>query len=175
MTRKGWVLALNANLTGPNPFVGTLVLRGAAAKDKEIKSITSRLIGTLMGPDPKPRIERKAGAGPWSSCRAVLLPCRLGLVARKGRPGHRVRAAVQRRCNHRRPRRQGTSAADHAILKELARPEGSFVPLMTAIVDLTARARRAQDEDGGVLRTAQVHDRIEPPGLPLGFRRRRAL
>ena len=30
------------------------------------------------------------------------------------------------------------SAADHAILKELARPEGSFVPLMTAIIDLTA-------------------------------------
>ena len=44
--RKGWVLALNANPTGPNPFVGTLVLRGAAAKDKEIKSITSRTEGS---------------------------------------------------------------------------------------------------------------------------------
>jgi len=50
MARKGWVLALNANQKVANPFVGTLVLRGAAAKDKEIKSITSRLIGTLMGP-----------------------------------------------------------------------------------------------------------------------------
>ena len=30
------------------------------------------------------------------------------------------------------------SAADHAILKALARPEGSFVPLMTAIIDLAA-------------------------------------
>ena len=134
MARKGWVLAWNANLTGPNSFVGTLVLRGAAAKDKEIKSITSRLIGTLMGPEPKPRIERKAGrvlvvvprgpaAGGW-----VWWPEKEDLVIGFALPSNAdaIIAALDGKA---------PSAADHAILKELARPEGSFVPLMTAILD----------------------------------------
>ncbi len=134
MARKGWVLAWNAKLTGPNSFVGTLVLRGAAAKDKEIKSITSRLIGTLMGPEPKPRIERKAGrvlvvvprgpaAGGW-----VWWPEKEDLVIGFALPSNSdaIIAALDGKA---------PSAADHAILKELARPEGSFVPLMTAILD----------------------------------------
>ena len=84
MARKGWVLAINANLTGANPFVGTLVLRGAAGKDKEIKSITSRLIGTLMGPDPKPRIEPQGGACHGCRSSRARRQRRLGLVGRKG-------------------------------------------------------------------------------------------
>ena len=138
MARKGWVLALNANPTGPNPFVGTLVLRGAAAKDKEIKSITSRLIGTLMGPEPKPRIERKAGRvlvvvprGPAADGGWVWWPEKEDLVIGFMQPSNSdaIIAALDGKA---------PSAADHAILKELARPEGSFVPLMTAIVDPTA-------------------------------------
>ena len=170
MARKGWVLALNANLTGPNPFVGTLVLRGAAAKDKEIKSITSRLIGTLMGPEPKPRIERKAGRPGRRSARSCCRR-RLGLVARKGRPGDRAHAAVQLRRHHRRSRRQG------ALRGRSCHPQrtGQAGRQFRAAHDGDPRSdRRDQDEDGGVLRTAQDHDRIEPPGLPLGFRRRRA-
>ncbi len=138
MARKGWVLALNANLTGSNPFVGTFVLRGAAsAKDKEIKSITSRLIGTLMGPDPKPRIERKAGRvlvvvprGPTPEGGWVWWPEKEDLVIGFVLPSNSdaIIAALDGKA---------PSAADHAILKELARPEGSFVPLMTAIVDPT--------------------------------------
>ena len=141
MARKGWVLALNANLTGPNPFVGTLVLRGAAAKDKEIKSITSRLIGTLMGPEPKPRIERKAGRvlvvvprGPAADGGWVWWPEKEDLVIGLMQPSNSdaIIAALDGKA---------PSAADHAILKELARPEGSFVPLMTAILDPTAATR----------------------------------
>ncbi|MGA9924129.1 MAG: hypothetical protein WBQ29_12075, partial [Isosphaeraceae bacterium] len=141
MARKGWVLALNANLTGPNPFVGTLVLRGAAAKDKEIKSITSRLIGTLMGPEPKPRIERKAGRvlvvvprGPAADGGWVWWPEKEDLVIGLMQPSNSdaIIAALDGKA---------PSAADHAILKELARPEGSFVPLITAILDPTAATR----------------------------------
>jgi hypothetical protein len=135
MARKGWVLALNANLNGANPFVGTLVLRGAAAKDKEIKSITSRLIGTLMGPEPKPRIERKAGRvlvvvprGPAADGGWVWWPEKEDLVIGFMQPSNSdaIIAALDGKA---------PSAADHAIVKELARPEGSFVPLMTAILD----------------------------------------
>ena len=114
------------------------MLRGAAAKDKEIKSITSRLIGTLMGPEPKPRIERKAGRvlvvvprgtaadGGW-----VWWPEKEDLVIGFMQPSNSdaIIAALDGKA---------PSAADHAILKELARPEGSFVPLMTAILDLPA-------------------------------------
>ncbi|MGZ3388640.1 MAG: hypothetical protein ACXVCF_03510 [Isosphaeraceae bacterium] len=141
MARKGWVLALNANPTGANPFVGTLVLRGAAAKDKEIKSITSRLIGTLMGPEPKPRIERKAGRvlvvvprGPAADGGWVWWPEKEDLVIGLMQPSNSdaIIAALDGKA---------PSAADHAILKELARPEGSFVPLMTAILDPTAATR----------------------------------
>ncbi len=135
MARKGWVLALNANLAGPNPFVGTLVLRGTAAKDKEIKSITSRLIGTLMGPEPKPRIERKAGRvlvvvprGSAADAGWVWWPEKEDLVIGFMQPSNSdaIIAALDGKA---------PSAADHAILKELARPEGNFVPLMTAILD----------------------------------------
>lgn len=137
MARKGWVLALNANQKGANPFVGTLVLRGAAAKDKEIKSITSRLIGTLMGPEPKPRIERKAGRvlvvvprGSSANAGWVWWPEKDDLVIGFMQPSNSdaIIAALDGKA---------PSAADHAILKELARPEGSFVPLMTAILDPT--------------------------------------
>ncbi len=137
MARKGWVLALNANLKGANPFVGTLVLRGAAAKDKKIKSITSRLIGTLMGPEPKPRIERKAGRvlvvvprGSAVDAGWVWWPEKDDLVIGFMQPSNSdaIIAALDGKA---------PSAAGHAILKELARPEGSFVPLMTAILDPT--------------------------------------
>ncbi len=138
MARKGWVLALNANPSVANPFVGTFVLRGAAAKDKEIKSITSRLIGTLMGPEPKPRIERKAGRvmvvvprGSAADAGWVWWPENEDLVIGFMQPSNSdaIIAALDGKA---------PAAADHAILKELARPEGSFVPLMTAILDLTA-------------------------------------
>jgi len=137
MARKGWVLALNANQKVANPFVGTLVLRGAAAKDKEIKSITSRLIGTLMGPEPKPRIERKAGRvlvvvprGSAADAGWVWWPEKEDLVIGFMQPS--ISDAIIAALDNKVP-----SAADHAILKELARPEGSFVPLMTAILDPT--------------------------------------
>ena len=57
--RNGWVLSVGAGAKGSNPLVGTLVLRGAAVKD--LKSITSRLMGMMMAVEPRPKIDRRAG------------------------------------------------------------------------------------------------------------------
>ena len=139
MARKGWVLALNSNQKGANPFVGTFVLRGTTApKDKEIKSISSRLIGTMMGPDPKLKIEHRAGR--------VLVVVQRGTAPQAGwvwwaekddlvigfmQPSDSD--AIMGVLDGKTP-----AAAEHANLKALASPEGSFVPLMTAIIDFTA-------------------------------------
>ncbi len=138
MARKGWLLALNANQKEPHSLIGTLVLRGAAAKDKETKSITSRLIGTVMGPDPKPRIERKDGRvlvvvprGSAANAGWVWWPEGDDLVVGFIQPSDSdaIIAALDGKT---------PSAADHAILKDLARPEGGFLPLLTAILDPAA-------------------------------------
>ncbi len=136
MARKGWVLAINTTPKGPGPLVGTLVLRGASsAKDKEIKSISSRLIGMLMGSDTKPRIDRKAGRvmvvvprGPAADAGWVWWPEKDDLIIGFAHPtnAEAITAAIDGKA---------PSAADHPVLKELSSPEGSFVPLMTAMVD----------------------------------------
>ena len=65
------------------------------------------------------------------------------------------------------------SAAEHAVLSEIVKPEGSFMPLMTAFIDPSAVPSQAPTQDGSVLREAQG-GRAEAHGLPLGLRRRRA-
>jgi hypothetical protein len=135
---KGWVLALNGDHRGPDHLLGTLVLRGAAAKDKETKSISSRLLGTLMGPDPKPKIERKDGrvlvvvpTGSAEDAGWVWWPEKDDLVIGFGKPSSAD--AIISSIDGKSP-----SAADHAILKQLAEPEAGFVPVMTAILDPAA-------------------------------------
>jgi hypothetical protein len=133
MAQKGCVLALNASQNGPNPFVGTIVLRGGSTKQN--KALSSRLLGLLMGPDPKPRIERQNGrvmvhvprrSSPDSGW--VWWPEREDLVIVFMQPSDA--ASIQSALDGRSP-----SAADHPIIKELARPEGSFTPLMRAMFD----------------------------------------
>ena len=119
--------------------MGTLVLRGTtASKEKEIKSISSRLIGTMMGPDPKPKIERRAGRvlvvvprGTAPEAGWVWWAEKDDLVIGFTQPSDFD--AIMGVLDGKTP-----SAAEHANLKALASPEGSFVPLMTAILDFTA-------------------------------------
>ena len=103
--RNGWVLSVGAGAKGSNPLVGTLVFRGAAAKD--LKSITSRLLGMMMAAEPRPKIERKAGRVLIAVPRGTRGRRGLDLVAREERPRGRVHAALRRRRDHREPRRQG--------------------------------------------------------------------
>lgn len=112
MARKGWVLAINTTPKGPGPLVGTLVLRGASsAKDKEIKSISSRLIGMLMGSDTKPRIDRKAGRvmvvvprGPAADAGWVWWPEKDDLIIGFAHPtnAEAITAAIDGKCLPRR-------------------------------------------------------------------------
>jgi hypothetical protein len=133
-THRGWVLAVSGSQDPKNPVLGTLVLRGLAAK--EVRPLSSRLMGMLMGSD-KPRIERKAGrvlvvlssatsesSGVWWPEKDDLV---LGLTG--GSDADSIIAALDGKT---------PSATDHAVLAALAKPEGSFVPLMTAFVDPSA-------------------------------------
>jgi hypothetical protein len=132
--RNGWVLALNGTTKPTSPFVGTLVLRGAAAKD--MKPITSRMLGMLMG-DAKPRIDRKSGrvlvvvpSGPSPEAAWVWWPEKEDLVIGPSIGDVEAMLGV---IDGKTP-----SALDHAVIKELARTEGTFTPLMTALVDCAA-------------------------------------
>ena len=127
-----------------------------------------------MGPDPKPRIERKDGRvlvvvprGSAANAGWVWWPEGDDLVVGFIQPSDSdaIIAALDGKT---------PSAADHAILKDLARPEGSFVPLMTAILDPAAAPAEPKSKLTEFVRSAQIHNRPEPAGLPLGVRRRRA-
>lgn len=134
--RSGWVLAVNAGPKANGPPVGALVLRGAASKEN--KPLSSRLLGSMMGAEAKPRIERKSGRvlvivpsgitpdGGW-----VWWPEKNDLVIGFFHPSNAeaILAAIDGK---------SPSAADHDVLKQLARPEGSFQPLMTALIDPAA-------------------------------------
>ena len=171
-TKKGWLLAIHATAKPESPIRGTLVLRGMAAK--EVRSLSSRLMGMLMGSD-KPKIERRSGRvlvllssethpanGVWWPEKDDLV---LGLT--DGSEADTVIAALDGKT---------PSAADHAVLNELSRPEGTFMPLMTALVDpvgLPAVHDRATEPARGLPRARQVVGN-HPLRLSLGLRRRRA-
>ena len=57
MARKGWALGLAADPQAPTGVRGVLVLRGVV--NKEMKPLFSRLMGTFMSAEVKPKIERK--------------------------------------------------------------------------------------------------------------------
>jgi hypothetical protein len=134
--RNGWVLAVSGGQKGGNPFVGTLVLRGAASKEN--KPLTSRVLGTIMGAEAKPRVERKAGrvlvavprgAGPEGGW--VWWPEKNDLAIGFMQPSDAdaILAVIDGKA---------PSAAEHAVLAQLAKPEGTFQPLMTALIDPAA-------------------------------------
>jgi hypothetical protein len=131
--RDGFVLALNANRKGANPFVGTFVLRGGATK--ELKPVSSHLLGMMMGPEAKPRIERKAGRvmvivpggatpdGGW-----VWWPEKEDLVVGFSSPADAD--AIVDALDGKTP-----TAAEHPVITRLAKPEGTFTPVLTAFFD----------------------------------------
>jgi hypothetical protein len=136
VTKSGWVLALGAGQKSANPFVGTLVLRGAATKEN--KPLSSRVIGTIMGTEAKPRIERRSGRvmvvvprGSSADDAWIWWPEKNDLVIGFMQPSNAdaILAAIDGKA---------PSAADHAVLSQLAKPEGTFQPLMTALLDPAA-------------------------------------
>jgi hypothetical protein len=139
--RSGWVFAVHF---GPkvSDAGATLVLRGAASK--ELKPLSSRLMGWMMGPE-KPKIERKdggrtlvvvtskvsqAGAGAAAVPGAWFWwPEKNDLVIGSPFANHadRIVAALDGKV---------PSAVEHPVVQELQKPEGSFQPVCVAFVDV---------------------------------------
>jgi len=134
---SGWLLAIHATPEGPAPFRGTIVLRGAVSKD--LKPISSRLMGWLMGNDAKYRIERKEGRtlvvlpllggaqGPagadfaWWPEKNDLVICSSFGVATDS-----TIAALDGKI---------PCAADHPVVQDLKKPEGTFEPVCVAFAE----------------------------------------
>jgi hypothetical protein len=134
MAHRGWALSVSASKDAKTPVLGTLVLRGLAAKD--LRPLSGKLMGMFMGND-KPRIERRgdrplvmlSGAsgqpsGVWWTEKDDLV---LGLT------GPADADAIIAALDGKTP-----SATDHAVLGEITRTDGSFVPLMAAFIDPAA-------------------------------------
>ena len=134
-TKSGWVFALHVDPKGPD-FRVTFVLRGAASK--ELKPITSRLMGWLMGTDAKFKTERKEArtvvvvpfGGPAAAAKGswVWWPEKNDLVIGVSYPGvsDTIIAALDGKAQ---------CADDHPIVQELKKPEGTFQPTGVAFVD----------------------------------------
>jgi hypothetical protein len=130
---NGWVLALGAGQKSKNPFVGVLVIRGIASK--EMRPLTSRLLGMMMGPDAKPKIERKSGRvlvvvpeANIPDAGSVWWPEGNDLVIGLMQPSNAD--AILSVLDGKTP-----SAAEHAVLSDLSKPDGSFVPVARMIID----------------------------------------
>jgi hypothetical protein len=133
MAHKGCVLALNADQNSPNPFVGTLVLRSASTKEN--KALSSRMLGFLMGPSPKPRIERQEGRvlvhvprGPSPDSGWVWWSEKDDLVIGFMQPSNAT--SILGALDGRAP-----STALNPLIRELAQPEGNFTPILRAFID----------------------------------------
>jgi hypothetical protein len=130
---NGWALAFGAGQKGKIPFFGVLVIRGIASK--EMRPLTSRLLGMMMGPDAKPKIERKAGRvlvvvpePNIPDAGLVWWPENNDLVIGFAQPSDAdtILGVLDGKA---------PSAADHAVLNDLAKPDANFQPVMRVIVD----------------------------------------
>jgi hypothetical protein len=164
---SGWVLAVNIDPKGPEHSRGTFVLRGATAKD--LRPISSRLLGWMMGKDAKPRPEAKLGR------QLVVLPA-TGSTEASGAFDHgwvwwseqddlvfglfspTSADAIIATLDGKSP-----SAIDHPIVKELAKPDGKFEPVCIAFADAAncpeAPAKLAQRL--GALKSEWGIDRVD--------------
>ncbi len=137
--KSGWVFALHVNPSATE-FRLTLVLRGAASK--ELKPISSKLMGWLMGTEAKYKIERKeartmvvvppGGAGaPAGAANSgwVWWPEKNDLVV--GAPYPSGADAIIAALDGKTP-----SAVDHPVVVELKKPEGTFEPVGVAFFDM---------------------------------------
>jgi len=137
LARKGWALGLGADPQAPNHIRGVLVLRGM--EDKEMRSLFSRLMGTFMADEVKPKIERKG-----SRVMVVVPPRRPkkdvddqgwvwwpegeDLVVGLFQPSDAdsVHAALDG---------QAPSLEGYEPIADLAKPEEGFTPVLTAWFD----------------------------------------
>ena len=137
--KSGWVFALNLNPDGTQ-FKLTFVVRGATSK--ELKPISSRLMGWLMGTDAKYKIERKeartmvvvplgeAGAPAGAANSGWFWwPEKNDLVIGAPYPAgaDSIIAALDGKV---------PSAVDHPVVQELKKTEGTFEPVGVAFFDM---------------------------------------
>ena len=139
-TKSGWVLALNLNPKGPDHLRATFVQRGAVSK--ELKPISSKLMGWMMGTNPKYKIDKKDGrtivaVSTGSAANASAEALNAGwawwaenddlVVSSPSATGaDAVIAALDGKT---------AAAIDHPVIKELKKPEATFQPICVAFAD----------------------------------------
>jgi hypothetical protein len=136
---SGGVLAINIDPKGPEHTRGTLVLRGATAK--ELRPITARLLSSLMG-SAKPKAELKDGRQlvyvPATGSAGASGPFDHGwvwwaeqddLVAGIFSPTSAD--AIIATLDGKSP-----SAVDHPLRTDLAKPDGTFQPVCVGFADV---------------------------------------
>ena len=137
-TKSGWVFALHVDPKHAG-LRGTFVVRGAASK--ELRRLSSSLMGWLMGPDVKVKPERRqdrtvvvvpiasaSGAAGAVNPSWVWWPEKNDLVVGTAYPAgaDAIIAALDGKA---------PSAAELALTQELKKPEGTFEPVAVAFVD----------------------------------------
>ena len=131
--RNGWVLSVGAGAKGEQPAGGDAGPAGAAAKD--LKSITSRLLGMMMAAEPRPKIERKAGRvliavprGSAADAGWTWWPEKNDLVVGFVQPSDAdaILASLDGK---------GETPSGLPLLSELSKADGSFEPVLTAYID----------------------------------------
>jgi hypothetical protein len=134
--RNGFVVAIHVPPNTSEPCRGTLVLRGAAGK--ELRPLTGRLMGWLMGDATFNREKRDART-------LVIVPGKAGSAA-AGTPGWAwwaekddlvvgflspsSAAGIIAAIDGKTP-----SAMEHPLVQELAKPEGKFQPICSAFAE----------------------------------------
>ncbi len=143
-TRSGWVVAIGAGPKGSGAastgsLQGALVLRGGAGKD--VRSVTSRLVGWCMGNQAKPTIKQTAGRT------IVVPPAAAAAAGAKAGPGwvwwaeqtdlvvalfspasaDAIIASIDGKV---------PCAAEHPAVVELKKPEGNLAAVCIAFADL---------------------------------------
>jgi hypothetical protein len=164
LANSGWVIAAHARPAGAtvDPAI-MMVFRGATSK--EIRPLTSRILGSVMGTEVRPRIERKEGrplvvvprAAPPGSAAGketawVWWPEKdLDLVICEHFPADVD--AVLATLDGKAP-----SATEHPTVRELSKPEGDFDPACIAFFEI-AQAPKVPANLAGVL------DRLKEAGI----------
>ncbi|HZW35191.1 MAG TPA: hypothetical protein VFF52_31000, partial [Isosphaeraceae bacterium] len=136
LASSGWVIAAHARSTAADPSI-IMVFRGAS--HKEIRPLSSRILGSVMGSESRPRIERKEGrplvvvpqasAGGKATAWAWWPEKDHDLVICEHFPEDvdAVLAALDGKA---------PSAADHPIVQALSKPEGDFDPVCIAFLEI---------------------------------------
>jgi len=169
---SGWVLAINANPKGPDLARGTFVLRGAISK--QMKPLSSRLMGWMMGKDAKFKLAHKEG-------RSVVVVPGAGAQASSGTvdPGWAWWAekndlvvgflyptsadAIIAALDGKSP-----SAFDHPQVQELSKIEGRFQPVCFAFAE-TANCPEMPDRSTALLRKLNAEWGIQRIDYRWGF------